>query len=133
MKYLLLLLVLSSPALACDWTVSERVDPMTDETVCTITSPTARLGVLVRGDQVSFASTSRLRYDHLTVRVDDHQAIHLSDRARSTDAFRDDARQLLSQIRSGSRLRVRFRDVDGTVEGDGKVCNLPELIAACGS
>lgn len=131
MKSLLLLLVLSAPAAACDWKVSERVDPMTDQKVCTITSPSARLGLGVRGDQVTFVSSSKYRRDFLTIRVDDQEAILLSDRSRSTGAAEDDARRVLAQIRAGSRIRVQYRDVDGQVNGDAAICDLPALIDAC--
>ncbi len=131
MKTALLLMLVASPALACDWSVSERTDPMTDAKVCTISSPSAKLGIRVKGAAVSFASPSRYRYDYLTVRVDDNPAILLSDRGRSTEAFEDDARRLLRQIRSGQRIRVQYRDIDGTVDGDGEVCTLPALIDAC--
>lgn len=131
MKAALALLLLASPAIACDWTVSEQIDPMTDAKVCTISSPSAKLGIRVKGSAVSFASPSRYRYDYLTVRVDDNPAILLSERGRSTEAFEDDARRLLGQIRSGQRIRVQYRDIDGTVNGDGEVCALPALIDAC--
>jgi hypothetical protein len=131
MKAALALLLLAQPAIACDWTSSDRIDPMTDTKVCTITSPSVKLGLQVRGGAVSFASPSKYRFDYLTVRVDDNPAILLSERGRSTEAFEDDARNLLGQIRSGQRIRVQYRDIDGTVNGDGEVCALPALIDAC--
>lgn len=131
MKAALVLLLAASPAIACDWQVSESVDPITDAKVCTITSPTVKLGISVRGDAVAFVSPSKYRYDYLTVRVDDLPATLLSDRARSTEAFESEARDLLGQIRSGQRIRVQYRDIDGTVNGDGAICNLPDLIDAC--
>lgn len=131
MKAAILLFLLASPAVACDWHVTEQVDPMTDLKRCIISSPTVKLGVGVKGDSVSFVSSSPLHYDYLTVRVDDLPAIQLSDRARSTNAFEPDARLLLGQIRSGQRIRVQYRDISGHVNGDGEVCNLPALIDAC--
>lgn len=131
MKAALALLLLAQPAMACDWNVAERIDPMTDQKVCTITSPTVKLGVGVRGGAVTFVSSSKYRYDYLTVRVDDLPAVQLPQRTRSTANYDPAARDLLAQIRAGRRIRVQYRDVDGTVEGDGQVCNLPALIDAC--
>ena len=131
MKAAILLFLLASPALACDWHVTKQVDPMTDLKRCIISSPTVKLGVGVKGDSVSFVSSSPLYYDYLTVRVDDLPAIQLSDRGRSTNAFEPDARLLLGQIRSGQRIRVQYRDINGSVNGDGEVCTLPAMIDAC--
>ena len=131
MKAVLVLLLAASPAISCDWKVSERIDPMTDLRDCTITSASARLGIGVSGDRVQFVSASPYRFDYLTVRVDDNPAIRLPDDGRSTTAFRPEARELLAQIRAGERIRVQYRDIDGTVNGDAMVCNLPELIDAC--
>jgi hypothetical protein len=131
MKAAIALLLLTQPAVACDWAVSEKVDPMTDQKTCTITSPTVRLSIGVRGDVVTFVSSSRYRRDYLTIRVDDQPAMQLSERGRSTDAFEDDAREALAAIRSGQRIRVQYRDLDGTANGDGAICNLLDLISAC--
>lgn len=133
MKAALVLLALSVPAHACDWKVAERVDPMTDQKTCTITSPTARIGLGVRGQEVTFVSMSPLRWDYLTLRVDDNPAIQLAQDARSTSAFKDDARVVLSQILAGQRLRTSWRGYPNNVEGEAEICNLPELIRACGS
>jgi hypothetical protein len=131
MKTALVLFLAASPALAGDWQSADRIDPMTDAKVCTITSPSVKLGVAVRGPDVMFVSSSKLPYDYLTVRVDDNKAVMLGERSRSTGSYDSDARDLLGEIRAGKRLRVQYRDVDGTVDGDGEVCNLPALIDAC--
>ncbi|MHB1329896.1 MAG: hypothetical protein ACYC2K_16985 [Gemmatimonadales bacterium] len=131
MKSALLLVLLTQPAMACDWHVFERVDPMTDRKVCTISSPTVKLGVGVRDGAVTFISSSKYRWDYLTVRVDDLPAIQLSSRGRSTDSYEPDARTVLAQIRTGQRIRVQYRDIDGAVDGDGAICSLPALINAC--
>lgn len=129
MKTLMLVALLSSPA--CDWTVSSKVDPMTDKRVCMITSPSARLGVGVRDGQVGFYSGSAYTYDYLTIRVDDLPAIRLSERSRNTGAYGPDARTVLAQIRSGQRIRVQFRDYPQSVNGDAPICELPKLIQDC--
>ena len=132
MRYFLALLLIASPAMACDWKVSERVDPMTDGKVCTITSPSAHLGIGVRGDVVTFVSSGyRYGYDYLTLRVDDHKAIQLGKRARSTNAYESEARDALALIRSGQRMRVQFRTHNGTVNGEAASCNLSALSDAC--
>ena len=40
--------------MACDWKVTESVDPMTDQRKCMIVSQSAHLGVGVQGDVVTF-------------------------------------------------------------------------------
>lgn len=134
MKTALLLLLAAFPAAACDWAiVSDKVDPMTDQRVCMVMSPSAHLGVAARGDSVSFASSSRYRYDYLTIRVDDNEPIMLNDRNNNTRAYDSDARDLLAQIKAGKRIRVQYRDVDGQVNGDAQICDLPALIVSCQS
>ena len=132
MRYFLPLLLAASPALACDWKVTESVDPMTDQRKCMIVSPSAHLGVGVQGDVVTFITSSAygFRHDGLQLRVDDNPAILLG-RHKRTDAYESRARDALAQIRQGQRLRVSYLDLPSSVSGDAAICELPSLIDAC--
>ena len=133
---LALLLVVSPAAIACDWTVTKEVDQMTDAQTCQIHSPSARISLFVRGDNITFGTGSAYRRgrDALSVRVDDNKAITFG-RSYSTKSYfapdSEPARQAISEIRSGSRLRTRFSDYPDNQEGDAAICNLPELIDSC--
>ena len=132
-RLLPVLLLLSSPAYACDWYVmSDKIDPMTDDRVCTIRSPAANLALSVRAGRVTFATGSAYGpRDGLSVRVDDYPQILLGERSRSTDAHGDNARMALHQIVSGSRLRVSYLDYPNNKTGDAPICTLPALLASC--
>lgn len=133
---LALLLVVSPAAIACDWTVTKEVDQMTDAQTCQIHSPSARISLFVRGDNITFGTGSAYRNgrDALSLRIDDNKAIILG-RSRSTwSHFPPDsepARQAISEIRAGSRLRTSYLDYPESKEGDAAICNLPELIDSC--
>lgn len=131
MRAMLSLILLASPAAACDWALTERVDPMTDERVCIIRSEAAQLSLGVRGDVVTFLPLSAFSRPFLTIRVDDREAIQLSDRFMSTNTYGDDARRALAEIQAGARLRVSFKDHPTDRAGDAPICTLPELIASC--
>lgn len=104
---------------------------MTDAPHCLIHSPSAHLGIGVHGRAVTFVSGSPYYRDFLTVRVDDRPAIALTRDNASTSAFQGYARDLLTQILTGSRIRVQFRDEDGEVNGDAPICDLPQIIRSC--
>jgi hypothetical protein len=134
MRAAALLLLVVSPAYACDWQViSDRKDSMTDQRVCVIQSKSAHLAIGVRGQTVSFVTGSAYRSrDGLQVRIDENAPILIGERARFTDSFESDARDALAQIRAGQRLRVKYLDYPaGAVEGDAPICNLPALIDSC--
>ena len=133
MKAAILLFLLASPALACDWRIStDRTDPMTDARMCIVRSESAKIGLAVYPDHVTFLSGSAYRYhDGLTIRVDDAPPVSLSDDGRSTNAFVDDARTAYQQILAGQRIRTRFRDYPNFQEGGAEICNLPALIQSC--
>lgn len=131
MRAILSLLLLATPAVACDWTLTDRVDPMTDERVCIIRSEAAKLSLAVRGDVVTFLPLSAFSDAQLMVRVDDREAILISERSMSTNTYADDARRALAEIQSGQRLRVSFRDYPNDQAGDAPICTLPSLIESC--
>lgn len=117
----------------CDWRIaSDRADPMTDARTCIIASKSAKIAVSVRGDDISFLTTSAYsgNRDGLTVRIDENDAIYLGN-DRSTRGFGDEPRQAISQIRSGKRIRTSYRDYPDSQEGDAPICTLPELIDQC--
>lgn len=129
----LALLFAASPAYACDWQVSRSVDPMTDVSRCTITSPTSQLGVGVRGSAVMFVIGGKLPSDSFKVRVDDRPAHLITRKGVSTQAFEPDARNLLSDLQTGTTVRTqhtRWPELD-QVNSEAPICNLPELIASC--
>lgn len=135
MKIFAALIALTAlPASACDWQIiSDKIDPMTDDRVCIIMSGTAKIGVAVRGEDVTFLTGSAYKSgrDGLTVRIDDNEAIRLGE-YRSTTAFRDNARLALQAIRSGTRLRTQYLDYPSSKNGDAPICTLPTLIDSCG-
>lgn len=133
MKAAILLFLLASPALACDWRIStDRIDPMTDARTCIVRSEAAKIALAVYPDHVTFLSGSAYRYrDGLSIRVDDGAPISLPDDGRSTNAFVSDARSAYQQILSGSRIRTRYRDYPNYQEGDAEICTLPALIQSC--
>lgn len=136
MKAALALLLLASPAYACDWAVTESVDPMTDGKSCTISSASAKLTLHVYPEHIVFGSSSVYgqRGDSLQVRIDDNKAVVFG-RSRSTfSSFAPDsepARTAIEQIRTGERIRVSYLDYPASQAGEAAICNLPELIAAC--
>lgn len=133
MRRFLAVALLSSPAFACDWTLSEEVDPMTDERVCIITSASAKMGIGVVGEKVTFLTGSPYTEDYLQVRVDDREAVQMYEDSKSTGAFKDNARRALAEIQTGKRLRTAYKDYPDHVTGDAPICNLPELIKSCQS
>lgn len=136
MKAALVLLLAASPAVACDWQVTESVDPMTDGKSCTISSASAKLTLHVYPKHIVFGSSSVYgqRGDSLQVRIDDNKAIVFG-RSRSTlSSFAPDsepARTAIDQIRTGQRIRTSYLDYPENQTGDGAICNLPQLIDAC--
>lgn len=137
MKAVLLLVLVSLPAAAvCDWHIlSDRKDPMTDQRICLIDSPSAKLGFGVYPDRVVFLTHSAYRYrDGLTVRVDDAHAVYMPDDQRATNpAPRNVANTIYPQILAGQRIRVSYRNYPYPAEGDAEICNLPALIQSCQS
>lgn len=131
MRALALVLVLSAPAYACDWKVSKRVDPMTDQVICTVSSQAAKVSFFRRGaDRPNVVAGSAYSREGLTIRVDDNPAIHMGenayDRQRALDV-------LLPQLEKGQRIRTQYRDYPVSQEGDAPICNLPQLLAECSS
>jgi hypothetical protein len=129
----LALLLVASPAYACDWQVSRSVDPMTDQAKCLITSPTSQLGVGTRGSDVMFVIGGKLPHDPFKVRVDDHPAHFITRKGVSTQAFEPDARDLLADLATGTVVRTQHtRWPDRTeVNSEAPICNLPALIRSC--
>lgn len=131
----LLLAAGAANAESCDWKIkADKPDLMTDERMCLIVSDSAHLGFSVQGKTVSFLTGSAYRSgrDGLTVRIDDMEAIRLAEH-RSTDAFRDNARRAMEQIRGGTRLRYQFLDHPASKDGEVLICDLPKLIESCKS
>ena len=128
----ILALVLAASNPACDWEVDKRVDPMTDAAVCIVTSPSAKIAFTKRGtDPMGVFVSSAYRRHGLTVRVDDNPAVYLGHNAY--DSGPKLRRDVLPQIENGSRLRVRFTDYPHTQMGEAPICNLPQLLAECGT
>ena len=124
MKAALALLLLVSPAYACDWVVTKKVNPMTDATMCMVTTKDGGFAMYRMGtDPAKVAHGSRYSTAGTYVRVDDLPAIYIS--------RRDDASKLLEQLKTGKRLRYQYRSYPNQVEGETEVCNLLELLAAC--
>jgi len=130
-KPALLLLLIAQPAMACDWRVTESVDPMTDSKKCLIYSPTAKLGIGVANGSVTFAAPSAYHHDGLEVRVDDLPSILLDRDERTTAAYGSDARDLLALILTGQRIRTQYLSYPASVSGDAPICTLPALIESC--
>lgn len=135
MKAAALLFLLSSQAIACDWTSIESVDPMTDVKSCHIRSPSAQLSVFVYPAHIVFGTNSVYREgrDALRVRIDENEALSLG-RGSTYSYFPPDsegARTALEQIQTGERIRVSFLDYPRSQNGEAAICNLAELIRAC--
>lgn len=134
MKAALALLLLASPVYACDWKLTESVDPMNDTSSCQISSGAAGISLFVTPQNVTFATPSAYRRSSLRVRIDDNEAITFG-RHRSTGAYfapdAEPAVTALRQIMSGQRIRTVYTDYPETFEGDAPICNLPELIRSC--
>jgi|GEM_PF-3686954 len=125
----------SAGANACDWKiVSDKVDGMTDERRCIISSEAAKIGLVVQGKRVLFITTSAYKAgrDHLTLRVDEQPAI-LLDPQRDISYATSPTNTVLTQIRAGSRLRTSYSDYPSNKEGDAAICDLPRLIDSCTS
>jgi hypothetical protein len=123
---LLALLLLPFPALACDWTVRQSVDPMTDARVCWVDSRAAEISFYVRGaDRPRVITGSAYSRPAVTVRIDDNPPIRMhSDVTGALDA-------LLPQLQTGTRIRTLVEDYPVWREGDAAICNLPALLASC--
>lgn len=133
MKVAMLLFLAASPALSCDWTIiSDRTDPMTDQRVCLIQSPSAKIAIGVRGQEITLVTTSAYSArDGLQIRVDDGPPILITRKGRSTQAFVPDTRNAIAAIKAGSRIRTSYRDYPHNKEGDAPICSLPSLIQSC--
>lgn len=126
---LLLLVLLSSPAMACDWVLTRETDPMTDAVVCRVQSESAKIEFYRNGsDRPNVRTGSAYSYEGLRIRVDDFPYIYMGenawDRQKALDA-------LLPQLATGQRIRVSFRDYPEPGVGDAAVCNLIQLLASC--
>ncbi|WP_202844783.1 hypothetical protein [Luteimonas saliphila] len=134
MKAALALLLIASQAYACDWKLTESVDPMDDTRSCQISSGAAGISLFVTPDHVTFGTPSVYRNGTLRIRVDDNESIVFG-RHRSTGAYfsgdAEPAVTALSQIMTGQRIRTVYTDYPKTFEGDAPICNLPELIRSC--
>lgn len=128
----LALALLALPSAACDWEIaSDKIDPMTDDRVCIISSESAQMAFGVRGETITFLTQSAYdSRDSLTVRIDENEAILIGEH-RQTSMYRDNARRAMAEIKAGSRLRVSYRDYPNSRAGDAPICRLPELIASC--
>jgi hypothetical protein len=130
MKTLALLLALPLPAMACDWAVTKRVDPMTDMTTCTVMSPSAKVVFYREGDSRPnvIAPSAYYQRNGLRIRIDDNPAISMGsnawDRQKALDA-------LLPQMKTGARIRTSFLDYPSNQAGDAPLCNLQELLDSC--
>lgn len=123
----------TSVTYACDWKiVSDKVDGMTDERRCLISSDSAKIGLVVQGHRVLFVTTSAYKAgrDRLALRIDEQPAI-LLDPQRDISNQTSPTNTALAQIRAGSRLRTSFADYPENKEGDAPICELPRLIDSC--
>lgn len=131
MKAALVLLLCVSPALACDWKLAKKVDPMTDATMCMVSSASGKIAIYQLGsDSPKTVNGSAYRSAGTTVRVDDMEAFYIG-----TDGYsgpRGNAK-LMDQLGSGQRLRIQYRGYPHTVNGDTEVCNVLELLRSCAS
>lgn len=126
----LLFAALSANAGACDWTVTKKVDPMTDKVICRVSSPSAKISFYRYGtDKPKVVFASAYRDPWLDIRLDDNPAISISpkspERQRSLEL-------VLAQLQTAKRIRTSFQDYPNNQEGDAPVCNLPQLIEDCG-
>ena len=129
MKAAMILLLASAPALSCDWTVTKTVDPMTDKTMCRVSSPTAKVTFYRYGtDRPNVSVASAYKRPGLQIRIDESVAISMGDNAGSRQKALD---TLLPQLQGAKRIRTSFRDYPDNQAGDAPVCNLPELLASC--
>lgn len=129
MKALLLLALAVTPAMACDWEVSKRTDPMTDVVTCSVMSLSGKIAFYRHGtDRANVVVDSAYSDSGLMLRVDDNEPVRMGrnayDRGRALDT-------ILPQLQTGQRLRVRFRDYPHWQEGEVEICNLPELLESC--
>ena len=129
MKAALILLLASAPALSCDWTVTKTVDPMTDKTMCRVTSPTAKVTFYKFGtDRPNVSVASAYKRPGLQIRIDESPAVSMGDNALDRQKALD---AVLPQLQGATRIRTSFRDYPDNQAGDAPVCNLPELLASC--
>lgn len=127
MKAALALLLCASPAIACDWTITKKPNPMTDATFCMVTSMSGKIAFYRNGtDAPKPISGSAYSRAGIYLRVDDREAIYIGPHGGGTENA-----QLLSQLKTGKRLRVRYDDYPHTANGDTEVCNLIELLDSC--
>lgn len=129
MKAALALILVASPALACDWTKRVETDPMDDARMCWVSSEAAGLAFYRRGnDRPNVSTDSAYPRPSITVRIDDNEAVRLGnnalDRQRALDA-------LIPQLNAGTRIRTRIEDYPTWRDGDAEVCDLPALLASC--
>src|ERR1044072_661851 len=135
MRTALLLAAIIAPAgaMACDWKiVSDKVDSMTDERRCIISSEAAKIAVVAQGKRVFFITTSAYKNgrDRLAIRVDDQPAI-LLDPQRDISSAGSPTNRAIDQIRAGSRIRTSYSDYPSNKEGDAAICDLPRLMDSC--
>ena len=129
MKWILLLTLVSSPALACDWVVTKKIDPMTDKQMCTVISLTGKIAFYRNGsDRPNVAVSSVYREPSLQIRVDENLAIRMGENSYDRQKALD---SLLPQLQGGKRLRVSYRNYPDNKFGETEVCNLPALLDAC--
>jgi len=125
MKAALALLLVASPAFASGWIVTKKPDPMTDATRCMVTSPDGKLAFYRNGDDPPHVVTgSAYSSAGVYVRVDDREAIYI-------DRDPADTARLMDQLKTGQRLRFRYRDYPHTVEGEAPVGDLLSLLDDC--
>jgi hypothetical protein len=125
----LALLLLAQPAMACDWVTSTSIDPMTDAVMCKVTSPSAKVTFYRNGsDRPNVVVASAYSEPGIQIRVDDNEAVWMGSNAYARKRALD---QLLPQIESGQRIRVKFSDYPSSQHGDAPICDLPKLLADC--
>lgn len=122
-------LMLATPAYACDWEVSKQPDPMSDKVTCTVSSEAANIAFYRYGsDRPNVATHSAYSRDGLKIRIDDRPAILMGNNAGSRQKA---LAALLPQIETGQRIRVSFMDYPTSQSGDAPICNLPALLRSC--
>lgn len=130
MKAALILLLVSSPALASGWIVSKKPDPMTDATRCMVTSADGKIAFYRNGTDAPTVQTgSAYSRSGINIRVDDREPIYINNRD-GWAAPRNTA-QLMEQLKTGTRIRFQYRDYPHSVEGEAPVGDLLALLAAC--
>ena len=126
MKAALALLLIASPAIACDWKLERKTDPMTDVVTCWVYSPSAKVSFYKHGsDPPNVATSSAYRRDGLTIRIDDNPAIRMGEDGYSRPRA---LAELLPQLQTGKRIRTQFLDYPASQNGDAAVCNIVELL-----